>query len=80
MNQSAILAAVLLAGFGLYITSQDRLSVYARVLWGDKPEAHSKPEEEEEGFQFEDLFEPFGYLDLLKGVPALQDFNWNLNR
>lgn len=41
MNQSATLAAFILAGFGLFIASRDRLSVYARILWGDKPGTHT---------------------------------------
>ena len=41
MNQSAIIGGALLAGFALFIASRDRLSVYGRVLWGAKPEAHA---------------------------------------
>lgn len=35
MNQSSIIAATLLAGFVLYLAAQDRLKVYAAVLWGN---------------------------------------------
>lgn len=35
MNQSSIIAASLLAGFVLYLAANDRLKVYAAVLWGD---------------------------------------------
>lgn len=37
MNQSALTAGALLAGFALFLTARDRLSVYGAVLWGAKP-------------------------------------------
>lgn len=40
MNQSAILGGALLAGFVLFLAARDRLTVYERVLWGAKPDAH----------------------------------------
>lgn len=41
MNQSAIIGGALLGGFALFLAARDRLSVYGRVLWGDKPAAHN---------------------------------------
>lgn len=35
MNQSSTIAAALLAGFALYLAANDRLKVYAAVLWGN---------------------------------------------
>lgn len=86
MNQSAILAASILAAFGLFVTSRERLPVYARVLWGDKPASHSdqaEPESEQEESQdwFPD-YAPGGILeDWLDGdlkLPEIPDFNWNV--
>lgn len=34
MNQSAIIAASLLAGFVLFLAARNRLSTYVAVLWG----------------------------------------------
>lgn len=34
MNQSAIIATALLAGFVLFLAARDRLRIYANVLWG----------------------------------------------
>lgn len=42
MNQSALIGGALLAGFAMFLASRDRLSAYGRVLWGDKPAAHSE--------------------------------------
>lgn len=86
MNQSAILSASLLAAFGLFIASRERLPVYARILWGDKPASHSEQPQEggetsgdqSDEFTFGDLFRPFGYLDALPDVPEIPDFNWNI--
>lgn len=59
MNQSAILAASLLAGFGLFIASRDRLPLYAAILWGEKPGTAPADEpsmiEETLGFELPDL-------------------------
>ena len=59
MNQSAILAASLLAGFGLFIASRDRLPLYTAILWGEKPGAVEADEpsmiEETLGFELPDL-------------------------
>lgn len=41
MNQSALIGGALIAGFVLWVARQDRLSSYARVFFGAKPEAHS---------------------------------------
>lgn len=35
MSQSSIIGATLLAGFILFLAANDRLQVYASVLWGD---------------------------------------------
>lgn len=91
MNQSAILAASLLAGFGLFVASRDRLPVYARILWGEKPGTHSEgtqSEGEESGVD-SDWFSdwgPFGQAENymrrgeleLPDLPDFPDFNWNL--
>lgn len=34
MDQSAIIAAVVLAGFILYLAAKNRLTAYTAVLWG----------------------------------------------
>ena len=47
MNQSAIIGGALLAGFAMFLASRDRLSVYSRVLWGDKPAAGTATPEKE---------------------------------
>lgn len=87
MNQSAILAASILAAFGLFVTSRERLPVYARVLWGDKPASHSEqtetPETEQEESQdwFGD-YTPFGifedYMDGQYKLPEIPNFNWGI--
>lgn len=41
MNQSTLIGGALLAAFALFITSRSRLSSYGRILWGEKPDAHS---------------------------------------
>lgn len=41
MNQSALIGGALIAGFVLWIARQDRLSSYARVFFGSKPDAHA---------------------------------------
>ena len=65
MNQSALIGGTLLAGFALFIASRNRLSVYGRILWGDKPAAHSQDEstapKEDDGFT-------------LPSLPTLDDF------
>lgn len=85
MNQSATLAAALLAAFGLFIASRERLPVYARVLWGNKPASHSETPQAEgdqsDSFEFGDLFRPFGYLDALPDLPDFTPgFNWDLGQ
>ncbi len=79
MNQSAILTGALIGGFVLFLAARDRLPVYARILWGDKPGTHSEASEgekpKEDGFTFGDAFKPFGYLDALPDIP---NFNWDL--
>lgn len=74
MNQSAILTSATVAGFALFLASRDRLSLYARTLWGDKPGSHSQPTEKEDGFGFDfgDVFKQFELPDL----PELPEFNW----
>lgn len=86
MNQSAILAASILAAFGLFVTSRERLPIYARILWGEKPSSHSETsegeseQEESEDFFFD--FTPFGIIeDSLDGdyqLPDILDFNWSI--
>lgn len=77
MNQSAILAAAIIAGFGLFIASRNRLPVYARILWSDKPGAHQEPEESksEDTLGFGDAFKDFDLPSLPDFIP---DFNWGL--
>ena len=80
MNQSAILAAALLAGFGLFIASRDRLPVYARILWGDKPGTHQEPEEtnSDDTLGFGDAFKDFELPRLSDFGDYIPDFNWSL--
>lgn len=81
MNQSAILTGALIGGLVLFLAARDRLPVYARILWGDKPKTHGKAEEGEQSSEnngkldWGDLVRPFGYLDALPDLPT-PGFNW----
>lgn len=65
MNQSALIGGALLAGFALFLASQNRLSAYSSVLWGDKPAAHQEadksPSDEAAGFDILDPLGDWGY-------------------
>lgn len=73
----------MVAGFALFLASRDRLSAYARILWGDKPESHVQQEPQgEDGYTF-DEFTPFGQIE--RALPKLDlpsldipNFNWEL--
>jgi hypothetical protein len=82
MNQSAILAASLLAGFGLFVASRDRLPVYARILWGEKPGTHSEPQQDksEDTLGFGDAFKGFELPSLPDFGDYIPDFNWDLGQ
>lgn len=46
MNQSALIGGALLAGFGLFLASRNRLPAYGRIMWGAKPASHDTASEE----------------------------------
>lgn len=43
MNQSALTAGALLAGFALFLAARDRLSTYGAILWGAAAPSGDKP-------------------------------------
>lgn len=65
MNQSALIGGALLAGFALFLASQDRLSAYGRVLWGSKPASHQEADkaapDDATGFDILDPLGDWGY-------------------
>lgn len=80
MNQSAIIAAAIFAGFGLFVASRDRLPLYARILWGEKPGSYASVPggSEEEDDHFFGEFTPFGQIERALPKLDLPEFNWDL--
>lgn len=79
MNQSAIIGGALLAGFAMFLASQDRLSAYARVLFGDKPGTHGAGGEPKATGDSDET-NLFGLPDLDFGLPTLDDLEGYIDR